>query len=113
MCSSKSAEAPEFFLHHGFIDKIWADYQHQSRVKKFAYFSSINRRMVGISYGPRRVLDNENLPGGVRVCYKNPTTHLAKKIRAYLKSMYFKQILVAIFHCCGNPTIYHDILTNV
>ena len=88
MCSGKSAEAPEFFLHHGFIDKIWAEYQNQSLVKKFAFFSSINTRMVGISYGPKSMLDNNNLPGGVRVCYKNPNTHMARRIRSYLKSMY-------------------------
>ena len=91
MCSSKSAEAPEFFLHHGFIDKIWSDYQKQSVAKKYAYFSRINRRMVGVPYGPRRVLNNNRLPGGVRVCYQAPSALLAKRIRNYLKSMYSKQ----------------------
>ena len=27
MCLVTSAEAPEFFLHHAFIDKIWSDWQ--------------------------------------------------------------------------------------
>ena len=94
MCSQKSAEAPEFFLHHGFIDKIWAEYQDQSSVRKFAYFSSRHTRMVGIGYGPRRVLDNNNLPGGVRVCYKQPTVNKAARIRSYLSRMYFNQIFL-------------------
>ena len=97
MCSRKSAEAPEFFLHHGFIDKIWADYQSKSRLKKFVFFSTINARMQGIPYKPRRLLDNNNLPGGVRVCYKNPTVNQARKIRVYLNSMLFNQILLALY----------------
>jgi len=92
MCSRKSAEAPEFFLHHGFIDKIWADYQSKSRLKKFVFFSTINARMQGIPYKPRRLLDNNNLPGGVRVCYKNPTVNQARKIRVYLNNKTFKQL---------------------
>ena len=31
MCLVTSAEAPEFFLHRGFIDKIWSDWQEKSR----------------------------------------------------------------------------------
>lgn len=27
MCTVEFASAPEFFLHHGFIDKIWEDWQ--------------------------------------------------------------------------------------
>ena len=96
MCSQKSAEAPEFFLHHGFIDKIWADYQSQSKAKKYAFFSKINERMQGVPYKPRRLLDNNNLPGGVRVCYKNPTVNQARKIRKYLSRMLFNQIYLII-----------------
>jgi len=92
MCSRKSAEAPEFFLHHGFIDKIWADYQSQSKAKKYAFFSKINERMQGVPYKPRRLLDNNNLPGGVRVCYKNPTVNQARKIRKYLSHKTFKEL---------------------
>ena len=91
MCSRKSAEAPEFFLHHGFIDKIWADYQSKSRLKKAVYFSRIHARMQGIRHKPGALLDNNNLPGGVRVCYKNPTVNKARKIRTYLNSTFFKK----------------------
>jgi len=92
MCSRKSAEAPEFFLHHGFIDKIWAEYQDKSRIKKFAYFSSIYTRMVGVRYGPRSLLDNNKLPGGVRVCYKHPTVNKAARIRSYLSRLSLCQL---------------------
>ena len=27
MCSNDSAAAPEFFLHHGFVDKLWGDWR--------------------------------------------------------------------------------------
>ena len=101
MCSQKSAEAPEFFLHHGFIDKIWADYQSQSKAKKFAFFSTINARMQGIPYKPRRLLDNNNLPGGVRVCYKNPSVNKARKIRKYLSRMLSTQIPSITFLSCS------------
>ena len=89
MCTGKSAEAPEFFLHHGFIDKIWADRQKQGTKQKFAYFPSINVKMVGINYYPKDLIDNDKLPGGVRVCYEDPSVNGALKIRQFLKCKIF------------------------
>eukprot|EP00795_Rhopilema_esculentum_P007777 gene7777-13623_t len=92
MCSARSAEAPEFFFHHSFIDKIWADYQKKGIKHKFAYFNTIRRKMVGVNYYPRAVLDNSRLPGGVRVLYEEPTTHSAKKIRAFLAKLSTREL---------------------
>ena len=88
MCSSRSAEAPEFFFHHSFIDKIWADYQKKGIKNKSAYFNTIKRKMVGVNYYPRDLLDNSRLPGGIRVLFQEPTTHSARKIRAFLASKF-------------------------
>ncbi|XP_031566331.1 uncharacterized protein LOC116301419 [Actinia tenebrosa] len=71
MCEQDSAAAPEFFLHHGFIDKIWEDWQKRSAAHRNVYFSNLNEalpRSSGVL--PREVLDNTALPGGVRAEYQ-------------------------------------------
>ena len=70
MCSVDSANAPEFFLHHGFIDKIWADWQNKGPAyKNLPYYTTNNTPMPGpFSYSPSDVFDLENQPGCVRVC---------------------------------------------
>ena len=85
MCTVDSAEAPEFFLHHGFIDKIWADWQKQSTANKYAYFPSINRKMQGTPYYPRDFVDILKQPGDVRVCYDEPTVNNAPLVKAFLR----------------------------
>ena len=97
MNSDKSAEAPEFFLHHAFIDKIWADYQSQSTARKYVFFSKINTKMQGLRYKPRELLDNNDLPGGVRVCYKSASVNKARKISKYLSRMLFTYISLINF----------------
>ena len=72
MCSLDSAAAPEFFLHHGFIDKLWNDWQKKSDAHKDVFFSSINEVMPGTQVLPREVLDISSQPGGVRVEYLPP-----------------------------------------
>ncbi|KAJ7326093.1 hypothetical protein OS493_028351 [Desmophyllum pertusum] len=70
MCSLDSAAAPEFFLHHGFIDKIWADWQKKSDAHKNAFFPNVNVVMPGTQVYPRQVVDLASQPGGVRVEYQ-------------------------------------------
>ena len=71
MCSFDSAVAPEFMLHHGFIDKIWTDWQRQSNSHMNAYFPSVANNMPNTTnLHPRAVLDNLRLPEGVRVEYQ-------------------------------------------
>ena len=71
MCSNDSAAAPEFALHHCFMDKIWTDWQRRSRAHLNAYFPRVATDMPGTGgLHPRDVLDNARLPGGVRVDYQ-------------------------------------------
>lgn len=72
MCSIDSAAAPEFFLHHGFIDKIWDDWQKKSEARKNVFFSTINQIMPGTQLLPRAVIDLSSQPGGVIVEYLAP-----------------------------------------
>ena len=71
MCSFDSAVAPEFALHHSFLDKIWMDWQRQSNAHLNAHFPTVARNMPGTGdLHPRAVLDNSRLPGGVRIEYQ-------------------------------------------
>lgn len=70
MCTIDSAAAPEFFLHHGFIDKIWDDWQKKSESHKNVFFSNLAQRMPGTPVIPSVVLDLSAQPGGVRAEYR-------------------------------------------
>ena len=70
MCSTDAGYAPEFFLHHGFIDKLWSDWQETSSDHHNAHFSTRTNPMTSTeSISASDVIDNYNLPGGVSVCY--------------------------------------------
>ena len=73
MCTADAASAPEFFLHHGFIDKIWADWQAKSDQHKNAFFPTVSGVMPGTQLTPRSVIDLNAQPGGVRVEYRRAT----------------------------------------
>ena len=88
MCSKESAYAPEFFLHHGFIDKLWNDWQKESSAHHNAQFSSLTNPMVGTGVtSVADVIDNQILPGGVRVCYSDPTNDDLEEVVTLLKSL--------------------------
>lgn len=72
MCFNDSASAPEFFLHHGFIDKIWDDWQKRSDAHLNVFFPNINEVMPGTQVFPREVVDLSSQPGGVRAEYQQP-----------------------------------------
>ena len=70
MCSLSAAYAPEFFLHHAFIDKLWEDWQNKRGSCRTTYFGNIDSAMTAASGAtPRQFLDNCRLPGGVSVKY--------------------------------------------
>ena len=73
MCSLESATAPEFFLHHGYVDKIWADWQKRGPTFKNAYFPSNRSLLTGTLNGNRYYttdfIDLNKQPGNVRVEY--------------------------------------------
>lgn len=62
MCSAQSAGSPEFWIHHGFVDKIWHDWQQQPG-NTFAYKGDLDAPMIAtpVLATPRQVMDNGNL----------------------------------------------------
>lgn len=70
MCSPEAASAPEFFLHHAFIDKIWDDWQKKSWGNKNAYFPWVNESMPKTQLRPAKLIDLSNQPGDVSVEYE-------------------------------------------
>ena len=82
MCTPDSASAPEFFLHHGFVDKIWWDWQRQGSSRMFnEYFVSQTQHMPTTMYRSYDFLDLNNQPE----CVCGEWKHVYK-----LKQMYFK-----------------------
>jgi hypothetical protein len=99
MCSVHSANAPEFFLHHSYVDKIWEDWQRKSDLHKTALYdddlipmtSRLNSEThLAEGLAPAHVYDNENLPGNVRVRYEDPNHH-----RAYVMTAAISQGLLS------------------
>lgn len=90
MCTLQSASAPEFFLHHGFVDKIWDDWQKRSISNRFAYFPYIHRRMSGTPYFPKALINLRQQPGGVRVEYR--PSQKENRMKNRLKGLSFTQL---------------------
>ena len=68
----ESSNAPEFFFHHGFVDKIWGDWQEKGlSFKRHEYYRNTTS-MPGTIYSPRDVHDIEDQPYCVKVCYDEP-----------------------------------------
>ena len=72
MSSYKASNAPEFFLHHGFIDKIWGDWQENGISFKQREYYSNTTSMPGTIYSPRDVHNLDDQPYCVKVCYQEP-----------------------------------------
>ncbi|CAB3984903.1 tyrosinase-like isoform X2 [Paramuricea clavata] len=89
MCTIDSATAPEFFLHHGFVDKIWWDWQKQSNAHKFnTYFLTQAGLMTSTPYRSKDFLDLNNQPGCVCAEYVNPRNVAYGRIKvSQLKSV--------------------------
>ena len=66
-----SAFTPEFWIHHSFVDKIWADWQTKRKNRAFEYFTTISFEMPLSRRFPWELLDNHGLPGDVRVSYEH------------------------------------------
>ncbi|XP_028405796.1 uncharacterized protein LOC114528377 [Dendronephthya gigantea] len=89
MCTDNSATAPEFFLHHGFIDKIWWDWQKKSDTRKFHdYFRNQAETMSSTSYHSRDLLDLNAQPGCVCAEYVNPRSAAYRNVQG-LSQGYF------------------------
>ena len=114
MCSLDSAAAPEFFLHHGFIDKLWDDWQKKSEAHKNAFFSTVNESMPGTQVLPREVIDISSQPGGVRVEYQatQNAASVLPLLRGKLGGFLFKRSGIIFFVCqlaLSKPDIYSNL----
>ena len=100
MCSFESASAPEFFLHHSFIDKIWDDWQKKSQAHKVAYFPTVPDDMPGTDLKPAALMDLSNQPGGVSVEYEpfEPQEELRKKFAGKKPFMHLEPCIRDTFH---------------
>ena len=71
MCTINASNDPIFFLNHGFIDKLWADWQGQSPLHyNLSFYTSNNNAMPGISYSPSQLYDLQDQPGCIKICYQ-------------------------------------------
>ena len=73
MCTEAAASAPEFFLHHAFVDKIWSNRQNRGYFYKNEYFPTNRTLMLGNLNGHRyyttEFIDLLRQPGCVKVSY--------------------------------------------
>ena len=87
MCTNNSATAPEFFLHHSFIDKIWWDWQKSHTCKYHNFFHNQGGKMPSAPYRSRDFLDLKDQPGCVCVEYVNPKNDVYEKIKGLSKKI--------------------------
>ena len=75
MCTTAASNDPIFFLHHGFIDRLWSDWQANGAAYKNLAVFSMNTSPMPAAFGatPSIVYDLQNQPGCVRVCIQQPT----------------------------------------
>ena len=103
-----SANAPEFFLHHAFIDTIWANWQEYSNEHMSVHFQNIRSTMRETGFSPVDYIDSVELlnPGrfgrrtGRRTCvlYQDPTPPVFREILDRLDRMTRRQILAIPRH---------------
>ena len=93
MCTLDAANAPEFFLHHGFIDKIWADWQNKSKLYRDVYFTSVNETLPGTELLPSALIDLSNQPGGISVEYDFSGDRAARNVMVQLLGRFKNEFL--------------------
>ena len=72
MATAESPNAPEFFFHHGFVDKIWGDWQEKGiNFRQHAYYHNTTS-MPNTIFSPKHVHDLDDQPYCVKVCYQEP-----------------------------------------
>lgn len=69
LTSQATAYAPEYFLYHTDVDKLWDDWQ-QSRPSILHIPGDVDELVPQSMYSVREFLDTRNLPGGISVTYE-------------------------------------------
>ena len=74
MCTTDSADAPEFYLHHGYIDKLWNAWQRRSadRYDQFRTGFNTGEVLEGLGTTILSVLNVSRLPNDVCIVYDEP-----------------------------------------
>lgn len=75
MSSSWSADVPEFWLHHTFLDKIWWLWQERGKEFKNVYYSKLNNNMFLWPYTQKQIIDTMNLPKCIKYKYDGWPQH--------------------------------------
>ena len=82
MCGLDSAASPEFFLHHAFIDKIWREWQKQSREHMFtSNFTSQTIQMPNTRLFLKDVLDLNKQPGSICAEYVERRNNILETLK--------------------------------
>lgn len=73
MSKNTSSQAPEFWLHHAFLDKIWVQYQMRGDKERNEYYPQVMDTLPGCKskWRPGDFVQETNLPGCVRVLYED------------------------------------------
>ena len=98
MCTIDSANAPSFFLHHSFIDKIWWDGQQKNKEFYEGIFKNQTENMVASPYRPNQFLNLNQQPGYINVGYANATVNSATRVTKMIRSR-FKQPIHCLIAC--------------
>ena len=111
MCTRASSNDPIFFLHHGFIDKLWHEWQQKGpeylHLPRYAQNESI---MIG-GATLKQVYNLANQPGCVKVCVQgNPRSFVFAP--PTLHSMFRSQLTSSVQPASYVPTCTQDMASS-
>ena len=88
LCTTDSANAPSFFLHHAFIDKLWWDAQQKNKEFYEGIFKNQTENMVASPYRPNHFLNLNQQPGYIHVDYANATVNSTTRVTKMIRSKF-------------------------
>ncbi|KAK3745530.1 hypothetical protein QZH41_002903 [Actinostola sp. cb2023] len=72
MSFEESANAPEFWFHHGYLDKLWGDWQRRGHRFKHQYYHKVDTNMPGADISGSLYMDLSKQPMCVKVIQEQP-----------------------------------------
>lgn len=90
MKSNRSAQSPEFWLHHAFLDKIWVEYQERGDEQRNEYYPQVKDTLPGCrsKWRPGDFVHETNLPGCVGILYEEVESQQEDETEARIKYHY-------------------------